>query len=501
MTYRAQLQLATDQPGPVISRHIFGHFAEHLGRCIYDGLWVGLDSPVPNVRGWRSDLVEALRAIKIPNLRWPGGCYADDYDWRDGIGPTEQRPRRINAHWGGVLDDNAVGTHEYLDLCEQLGCQPYIAANLGSGSPREMREWVEYVNAREGTLADERVANGRKEPWKVKLWGVGNENWGCGGHMRAEYYADEYRRYATYVQNHPDAPAMRMACGPNEDDYNWTEVMMRECFKPLFGFEAMDGLSLHYYTVPGGFGDQQPATIVDPDRWADVMALGWRMDELVCGHSEVMDRHDPEKKTALLVDEWGAWYQPQKGSNPRFLFQQQTMRDGVLAALNLNIFIDHCERVRFANLAQVVNVLQSVALTEPDSGRMVLTPTWDVFKFYSGHHEAKRLPVTVECAELTHGGRKYPQISATASLSETGEINVTLANTDPVNDVDLSFAIAGVSTKKLRAQVLTSPELSACNTFEQPRTITPKDWAGVQVKGDHVTATISAGSVASLKFS
>lgn len=501
MTHRAQLQIATDQPGPVISKHIFGHFAEHLGRCVYDGLWVGPESEVPNVRGWRSDLVEALRAIKIPNLRWPGGCYADDYYWRDGIGPREKRPRRINAHWGGVVEDNAVGTHEFLDLCEQLDCEPYLAANVGSGSPRELREWVEYVNSPAGSLADERAANGRKEPWNVRLWGVGNENWGCGGHMRPEYYADEYRRYATYVQARPEAPVCRIACGPNEDDYNWTEVIMRECFKPLFGFSAMDGLSLHYYTLPGGWEDQQPAIPVDPDGWSNVMALGWRMDEIVRGHSAVMDRHDPEKKTAIVIDEWGAWYKPDEGTNPRFLYQQQSMRDGVLAALNLNIFIDHCDRVRFANLAQVVNVLQAVALTEPDGGRLVLTPSWDVFTLYAGHQEAKRLPVSVECAELTNGKRQFPQISATASLSDSGEINVTLANTDSANEVELSFVLAGAGAKQLQARVLSSPGLSVCNTFDEPRAISTRDWEGVKVAGDRVLATIPAGSVAALKFS
>ena len=302
MTNRAKLHIAANQPGPVISRHLFGHFAEHLGRCIYDGLWVGEDAKVPNVRGWRSDLVAALREIKIPNLRWPGGCYADDYFWRDGIGPRSQRPRRVNAHWGSVIDDNAVGTHEFLDLCEQLGCAPYLALNLGSGSPREMREWVEYVNAPAGTLADERATNGRKEPWHVTLWGVGNENWGCGGHMRPEYYADEYRRYATYVQDYQNAKSLRMACGPNEDDYHWTEVMMRECAQPLYGFDPMNGLSLHYYTLPGGWANKAQATPFDHNGWNEVMALGWRMDELVRKHSAIMDRADPEKKVALLVD-------------------------------------------------------------------------------------------------------------------------------------------------------------------------------------------------------
>jgi len=501
VTHRAKIQINTAESGPVISKHLFGHFAEHLGRCIYDGLWVGPESTVPNVRGWRSDLVEALLAIKIPNLRWPGGCFADDYYWRDGIGPTEQRPRRVNAHWGGVLDDNAVGTHEFLDLCEQLDCEPYIAANVGSGSPREMREWVEYVNAAAGTLADERAANGRKEPWKVTLWGVGNENWGCGGHMRPDYYADEYRRYATYVQDHPDATVQRMACGPNEDDYNWTEVMMRQCAAPLYGFQPMDGLSLHYYTLPGGWDNKAPARPFDQAGWNEVMALGWRMDELVIKHSAIMDRHDPDKKVALVVDEWGAWYREEKGTHPRFLFQQQTVRDAVLAAINLNIFIDHCERLRFANLAQVVNVLQAIALTEPEGGRLVLTPTWDVFALYAVHQEAKRLPITIETAQLAHAEKSFPQVSATASLAENGQINVTLANTDSVHDVEVSMALQGATSKTVQARVIASPELTACNTFDHPRTITTTDLPGVKITGDQVTLTLPAASVVSLNLS
>lgn len=500
MSHRAQIHIAADQPGPVISRHIFGHFAEHLGRCIYDGLWVGPDSPVPNVCGWRSDLVTALRAVRIPNLRWPGGCFADDYHWRDGIGPREKRPRRVNAHWGGVVETNAVGTHEFLDLCEQLDCEPYIAGNVGSSTPRELREWVEYCNAGIGSLADERAANGRKEPWRVRLWGVGNENWGCGGNMRVEYYADLYRRFATFVRPHADAPVQRMGCGPRNDDYHWTEVMMRECGTPVFGYSMMEGLSLHYYTVPGSWENKHAASPFDHDGWNEVMARGWLMHDYVRGHSEVMDRYDPEKKTALVVDEWGSWYAQEPGTHPGFLYQQQTVRDAVLAALNLDIFINHCERVRIANLAQVVNVLQAVALTEPDGGRLVLTPTWNVFALYAAHQEAKRLPVKIDGAELSHGELKFPQVSATASLATDGAVNVTLCNTDPANAVTVELTLSGQSSGKLKAQVVASTDLTACNTFEQPRAVTTRALDGVTIEGDRITATLPPGSVAALHF-
>ena len=497
---RAHLTIAAGQPGPVIDPHIFGHFAEHLGRCIYDGLWVGEKSPVPNTRGWRNDLVAALKQIQVPNLRWPGGCFADDYCWRDGIGPREKRPRRINAHWGGVIDDNAVGTHEFLDLCGQIGCEPYLAGNVGSGSPRELREWVEYCNAAAGTLADERAANGHPAPWQVRLWGVGNENWGCGGNMTAEYYAGEYRRFATYTRDFPNAPIYRVASGARNDDYHWTEVLMREAFKGPLGGPMLQGLSLHYYTMPGDWPPRHAATGFDTAGWKEIMAHGWKMEELVRGHRAVMDRHDPKATTALVVDEWGSWYAPEPGTNPGFLHQQQTVRDAVLAALHLNIFINHCERVRIANLAQTVNVLQAVALTEEGGGRLVLTPTWHVFALYAAHQGAKRLRVETEAKTLQHDGRDYPGVSTTASLAADGAVNVTLCNTDSEHSVELELVLPGRAVTTPVAQIVAAAVLTTCNTFDQPRAVVAKPLAGVRVKGASVHATLPPGSVASFRF-
>jgi len=495
-----QVTIHAAEPGPVIDRHIFGHFAEHLGRCIYDGLWVGERSTVPNVRGWRSDLVAALRQIRIPNLRWPGGCFADDYHWREGIGPREKRPRRINAHWGGVVESNAVGTHEFLDLCAQIGCEPYLAGNVGSGLPRELREWVEYCNAAAGTLADERAANGRRDPWKVRLWGVGNETWGCGGNMTAEYYANEYRRFATYTRDFPNAPLYRIGSGARNDDYHWTDVMMREAFKSPLGGPMMQGLSLHYYTVPGDWPPRHPATGFDHASWKWVMALGWKMDDYVRGHRAVMDRYDPAAKTALVVDEWGSWYAPEAGTNPGFLHQQQTVRDAVLASLTLNIFINHCERVRIANLAQIVNVLQAVALTEEGGGRLVLTPTWDVLAMYAAHQDAKRLPVHCDAGTSRHDGMDYPKVSATASLATGGAVNVTVCNTDPVASADLTISLVGRQPVLAEARVLAAAVLTTCNTYDQPRAVTTRPLAGARVTGDAAQISLPPGSVAALRF-
>ena len=497
-----RLTVDAGAPGPLIDPHIFGHFAEHLGRCIYDGLWVGEKSSVPHTRGWRYDLVAALRQIRVPNLRWPGGCFADDYHWREGIGPREKRPRRINAHWGGVIDDNAVGTHEFLDLCEQIGCEPYLAGNVGSGSPRELREWVEYCNAAAGTLADERAANGRREPFKVRLWGVGNETWGCGGNLTAEFYANEYRRFATYTRDFPNAKIYRVASGARNDDYHWTEVMMREAFKGPLGGPMLQGLSLHYYTVPNG--EKWPptghATDFDLNGWKEVMALGWKMEEFVRGHSAVMDRYDPKAATALVVDEWGSWYAPTAGTNPGFLEQQQTVRDAVLAALNLNIFINHCERVRIANLAQTVNVLQAVAFTEEGGGRLVLTPTWHVFSLYAAHQGAKRLNVGSTAKNLKHEGREYPAVSATASLGADGWVHLTLCNTDSEHAADIELALTGRTISLPSAQVLAAEEMTVANTFDRPRAVVAKPLGGLAVKGSAVHASLPPGAVAAFRF-
>lgn len=498
---KVQLTVHAAEPGPVIDKHIFGHFAEHLGRCIYDGLWVGESSKVPHVRGWRSDLVAALKQIKIPNLRWPGGCFADDYHWREGIGPREKRPRRINAHWGGVVDDNAVGTHEFLDLCEQIGCEAYLAGNVGSGSPRELREWVEYCNAAAGTLADERAANGRREPWKVRLWGIGNETWGCGGNMTAEYYVGEFRRFSTYTRDFPNAPLYRIGSGAANDDFHWTEVMMRDAKGPYSATTMLQGLSLHYYTVPGTWEKKHRASPFDHDGWKMMMARGWKMEPIVRGHRAVMDRYDPKATVSLVVDEWGSWYDVEPGTNPGFLYQQQTMRDAVLAALTLNVFINHCERVRIANLAQIVNVLQAVALTEEGGGRLVLTPTWDVFALYAAHQQARRLPVHSDAASFTFEGLAYPAVSATASLGADGAVTVTVCNTDPAAAVDLTLALTGRKPALAEARVLASADLTACNTFDQPRTVTTKPLAGAQIAGDAVQFTLPAGAVAALRFS
>lgn len=471
--------------GAKISKNIYGHFSEHLGRCIYQGLYVGEDSPIPNVKGMRTDVVQALKKIGVPVLRWPGGCFADEYHWEDGIGPKETRKRMVNTNWGGVVEDNSFGTHEFLELCSQIGCEPYINANVGSGTVREMAEWVEYLNSEgDSTVVKKRWANGRKDPWGVKFWGVGNENWGCGGNMRPEYYADEFRRYQTYCRNYGDNKLCRIACGPSVDDYNWTAVMMERAG------EYMDALTLHYYTVPGPWHDKGSATEFNEEDYARTLRLALRMEELVSNHLQIMNRYDPKHRVGLIVDEWGTWFNVEPGTNPGFLYQQNTMRDAQVAALTLNIFNAHADRIVMANLAQTVNVLQSVILTEGD--KMVLTPTYHVFDLYKAHQEGTLVPVHVDADDSAEGVKR---VSASASLK--GDVlTVTLANTSATESCEVPISLCGAKPAKAEGRVLAG-EMHAKNDFSaSPVAIAPL--TSLSLSSDEVRVTLPACSVAEI---
>jgi len=451
------ITLDTLQSRGTIHKEIYGHFSEHLGRCIYQGIFVGKDSPIPNTRGIRNDVVEALKAIHLPVLRWPGGCFADEYHWEDGIGPQENRKRMVNTNWGGVVEDNSFGTHEFLDLCEQVGCEPYINGNVGSGTVKEMAEWVEYLNSDgDSTTVLRRRANGRENSWGVKFWGVGNESWGCGGCMRPEYYADEYRRYQTFCRTYGDNKLYKIACGASDFNYRWTEVLMREAGK------MMDGLSLHYYTVCGeGWGHKTQATEFDDTLYYKCLKKAARMDELLSGHDAIMTRYDPEKRVGLIVDEWGTWFDVEPGTNPGFLYQQNTMRDAQVAAITLNIFNRHCDRVRMANIAQMVNVLQAIILT--DGAKMVKTPTYHVFDLFQRHQDAREIACNVSGA-VSAGEGEWAQAQVSASASEKdGEVTVTLANISM--DQNAEIEIRGVKAGEVKARVL-SGEAHTFNDFD-----------------------------------
>ena len=479
----AKIKLNLANQGAVINKNIYGHFSEHLGRCIYGGLFVGENSEIPNVKGMRTDVVEALKNIKLPVLRWPGGCFADEYHWEDGIGPKESRKRMVNTNWGGVVEDNSFGTHEFLELCEQLGCDPYINANVGSGTVREMAEWVEYLNSEgDSTVVKKRWANGRKDPWGVKFWGVGNESWGCGGNMRPEYYADEFRRYNTYCRNYGKNKLYRIACGPSEADLNWTENLMK------IAGNHCDAITMHYYTLPtGNWSDKGSATDFDQEAYYETLRRTWRMDKIIQLNLDVMDKYDPKHRVGLIVDEWGTWYNVEPGTNPGFLYQQNTMRDAMVAAINLNIFNSHADRIVMANLAQTVNVLQAVVLTDGD--QMVLTPTYHVFDLYKNHQDATLVPVTVAC-DVVEG---VQQLTASASVKDD-VLTLTTANIAADRAEKVVLDITGMDAKNVTARILTG-KIDAKNTFEDQHAVEIADFTDFTVTAEGIQMNLPACSV------
>ena len=480
------LVIHANQGKETINRNIYGHFSEHLGRCVYEGYWVGEDSHIPNTRGIRKDVVEALRKLKIPVLRWPGGCFADEYHWMDGIGPKAQRPTMVNTHWGGVTENNHFGTHEFLDLCDQLGCAPYICGNVGSGTVKEMQQWVEYISF-DGIspMADLRRVNGREQPWKLPYFGVGNENWGCGGHMSAEFYADQYRRYATYVRNLGGNRVMKIACGPNRDDYHWTEVMMRNVGR------QMGGLALHYYCGTGK--KSRSATQFDEGDWFYLLKNALFMDELVTKHGAIMDKFDPQKRVALVVDEWGAWHAVEPGTNPGFLYQQNSLRDALVAGVTLNVFNQHCDRVKMANIAQTVNVLQAMILT--DKEKMILTPTYHVFEMYAMHQDATLLPAELTSNDYEFDGGKIPGLSASVSKDKAGRIHLTVCNLNPNQPAPLRCEFDGFKAKSALGRVLTASTITAHNTFDKPAVVTPVRFDSYTFDNGNLDMTVPAKSV------
>ncbi|NLE31551.1 MAG: alpha-N-arabinofuranosidase [Bacteroidales bacterium] len=491
---KAEVVVRTDQAGSTISRHIYGHFAEHLGHCIYGGIWVGEDSPIPNTHGYRNDIIAALKEIRIPNLRWPGGCFADEYHWMDGIGPRSKRPKMINTHWGGVVEDNSFGTHEFLNYCELLGTEPYVCGNVGSGTVEEMSKWVEYITFDgESPMANMRRENGRDKPWKVKFWGVGNENWGCGGNMTPEYYSNLYRNYATYCRNYGDNRLQKIAGGANSSDYNWTEVLMKNV-----GAGQMWGLSLHHYTVPKGWGPggKGSATQFSEDEYITTMEKALFMDELITKHTAIMDKYDPRKRVAFCVDEWGAWYDVEPGTNPGFLYQQNTLRDALLCATTMNIFHKHSDRVRMANIAQMVNVLQAIVLTKDD--KMVLTPTYHIYNMYKVHHDATNLPIELLSPSYTVGTRSLQAMNVSASKDANGVIHVSIVNLDPKNAIETSCKLGQITAKSVSGQIVTAKELATYNSFEKPNEVVMADFKGAKIKDGTLSLTIPAKSVVTI---
>ncbi len=494
---KVELTVDVSKPGAKIDRNIFGQFAEHLGHGIYEGIWVGPDSSIPNTRGIRNDVVSALKALKVPNVRWPGGCFADEYHWRNGIGP--QRAITLNPNWGGVIETNSFGTHEFMDFIDQIGSDAYVSVNVGSGTPREASEWLEYMTAAQPTtLAKERAANGHAAPYKVGYLGIGNESWDCGGNMTPDYYLSQLKIYSRFVRNYnPEQQTKdqmsKIAVGPGGSGprwTEWTEAIMNAYQQHTWSWD-MNGLSMHSYTVvkwpPAfasvGFGESE---------YAQILKSTLEMDDLIKTHSAIMDKYDPEKKVALVVDEWGGWYAPLPGSNPGFLVQQNSLRDAVLAALNLNIFARHADRVRMANIAQMVNVLQAMIMT--DKEKMVLTPTYYVFKMYVPFQDSTFIPITFDAGVYTRESISLPRVDAIAAKGKDGKLWVEITNVDPNQPAEIELNMVGSHAKTAVGETLTAPKVDSVNTFDAPKTVTPKP-ISTSVQGGKLVLKVEPKSV------
>jgi alpha-N-arabinofuranosidase len=493
---KVQLSVDTSKPGAKIDRNVFGQFAEHLGYGVYEGIWVGTDSKIPNTRGIRNDVVAALKALKVPNVRWPGGCFADEYHWRKGIGT---RSVTLNPNWGGVIEPNTFGTHEFMDFIDQIGSEAFISVNVGSGTPQEAAEWLEYLTAAQPTsLAKERATNGHSAPYKIPMLGIGNESWDCGGNMTPEYYLRQLTIYSRFVRNYNPAQRdndqmQKIAVGPGGGEARWTEwtdTIMKAWEKRQWSWD-MQGLSLHNYTVIN-WGDKFASVGFGEKEYGQILKETLKMEDLVNKHSAIMDKYDPQKKIALIVDEWGSWYAPLAGSNPGFLVQQNSIRDAILAALNLNIFARHAERVRGANIAQMINVLQAMIMT--DKEKMVLTPTYHVFKMYLPFQDATFIPVTFNAGTYTNGDITLPRVDAIAAKDISGKLWLELTNIDPNNAVEIEASFIGMNANSATGQTLTAGKVDSVNTFEAPNTVAPKP-ISAKVQGGKLAIKLEPKSV------
>jgi len=491
-TSTSKIIIHTDLGKNVINKEIYGQFAEHLGTCIYGGIWVGENSPIPNTKGYRNDVLNALKDLHIPVLRWPGGCFADEYHWMDGIGPREKRPKMSNNNWGGVIEDNSFGTNEFFNLCELLGCEPYLSGNVGSGTVEEMAKWVEYItSAGDSPMARLRRLNGRDKPWKLKYLGVGNESWGCGGSMTPDYYSDLYRRYSTYCREYDGNKLFKIGSGASDYDYKWTETLMKNVG------DRMQGVSLHYYTCKGWNGSKGSATKFDKSEYMWTMNKSLEIEDVLKKHIAIMDQYDPKHKVGLMVDEWGTWWDQEPGSHSA-LYQQNTMRDAFVAAMTLNIFNKYTERVKMSNIAQVVNVLQAMILT--DGPKMVLTPTYHVFEMYKVHMGATYLPIDIQCDSLVSNDKKFAAVSVSASKDTKGLIHITLANVDPDKEQKITIDLPDVKLTKVTGTILTAKTIDSYNTFESPNVVTPAVFKNAKISKTGLTVTVPAKAIISLEL-
>jgi alpha-N-arabinofuranosidase len=493
-TDKVEVVIDAQKPGPVINKNVYGQFAEHLGHGIYEGMWVGPDSKIPNTKGWRNDVIGALKKMQVPLVRWPGGCFADEYHWREGIGPREQRPVKVNNNWGGVEENNAVGTHEFFDLAELLGADAYVNGNLGSGSTQEMAEWLEYMTGEgKSTLTELRRKNGRDKPFKVPYFAVGNESWGCGGNMTPQHYTDLFKQTATFLKTPANnTPKLIASGGSDEFETSWTEYLSANVHQNWS--LHLDAISFHYYTLPtSNWKVKGAATKFPESEWISTFARTLKMEDFITHNVAILDKNDPEKKIGFYVDEWGTWYDVEPGTNGAFLYQQNSLRDAIVAALNFNIFHAHADRVHMTNIAQMVNVLQAMILTDKD--KMILTPTYHAFEMYKPFQDATSLPTTINNnVKYTLGKVSVPEVSASAARGKDGKLYVALVNTNPNQDVDVAINLGSEKVSGAKGRILTSAAMDAHNTFEKPEAIKPAVF-NVHANAGKLTVKLPAKSV------
>ena len=498
-------------PGEVVGEinpYLHGHFAEHLGELVYPGICVPEDGAIPNTAGIRDDVAAALRPLGIPVLRWPGGCFADDYHWRDGIGPLDRRPLRLNRHWGMTAESGAFGTHEFVRFCRTIGAEPYFAANVGSGTPGELRDWVEYCNfAGSSSLADERRRNGAGEPFGVRFWGIGNENWGCGGNLGPEHYAEEFCRFRGYASDYSGTRVQGIACGQNNADWEWTRRFFEHVHHSHGNrLRLVQGYAAHYYCGTAG-----TATEYTDAQWLELLARAFAVEGVVTGCRELMDEHDPERKIPLLLDEWGAWHPVEAGKPERGLYQQNTMRDACVAALTLDLFHAHADKLLMANIAQLINVLQALLLVEED--RCVRTPTYHVFDLYRPHKGASAVRLETFAEPVTDGGSSADwcrgrylhrgpfalrAVQGSASMREDA-LCVTAVNTHPTEPVDLDVELHGARWGEVEAVTLGTGDIRGYNTFDDPERVRLGEATTIQASDGRVRSMMPPGAILRLR--
>jgi alpha-L-arabinofuranosidase len=483
-----------DQAIGTIRPEVYGQFAEHIGGVIYDGIWVGHDSKIANTDGIRQAIIDHVKTLGPVVVRWPGGCFADRYHWRDGIGPASKRPRRF-GRWREETESNQFGTHEFLRFCRLCGVRPYLAANVGTGTPEEFQQWVEYCNAPAGstTLADERVTNGDREPFHVEYWGVGNESWGCGGKFIPEDYCREYRRFVEWLPKY-DTVLFRIAAGPNSNDLDWTR---RFFARWADGSRAdLEGWAPHYYCGTTGH-----ALNFSVDQWYEQLHKANRMETLIKDQWAAMGEFDRRHEVKLVIDEWGSWHPAGTEINPRHLFEQMgTLRDALVAALSLDTFNRHADKVRMANVAQLVNNLHSLFLADGD--KFVATPTYHVYTMYRGHQDARAVRIDVQAPDTSFqvrgGTERITRLAGSASRTRDGRATLTLAHLHASEPADVHISLHGGAAREVRHTVLTHNELNAHNTFERPDVVTPRTTT-LDVRGAELRCTLPPASVNALE--